>query len=121
MRISSITLPRFFLDRAQGSVFENAAADEFSYDGILRDVVRCERRELLHDVHEDIQIMRAHEFRCQLLGELRDLAQIFCQDARLIVVEGVDVNGRVLFVGRNVLHLALVDRLRARSVRPRER
>ena len=48
MRISSITLPRFFLDRAQGSVFENAAADEFSYDGILRDVVRCERRKLLH-------------------------------------------------------------------------
>ena len=57
--------------------------------------------------------MRAHEFRGQLLGEFRNFAQVFCQDARLIVVEGVDVDGRVLFVRRNVLHLALVDRLRA--------
>ena len=57
--------------------------------------------------------MRAHEFRCQLLGEFRNFAQVFCQDARLIVVERVNVDGRVLFVGRDVLHLALVDRLRA--------
>ena len=69
------------------SIFENTPADEFADNGILRHIARGQRRQLPDDVHENVQSVRAHEFRRQLFRELRNLAQVLGQDARLIVVE----------------------------------
>ena len=106
------------------SIFENTPADEFADNGILRHIARGQRRQLPDDIHENVQSVRAHEFRRQLFRELRNLAQVLGQDARLIVVEGVNVDGGIRLVGGDILHLALIDRARSivsRSVLPRER
>ena len=96
------------------SIFENTPADEFADNRILRHIARGQRRQLPDDIHENVQSVRAHEFRRQLFRELRNLAQVLGQDARLIVVEGVNVDGGIRLVGGNILHLALIDRLRER-------
>ena len=45
----------------------------------------------------------------QIGRELWDLAQVFCQNAQLVIVERVDVDGGVGFVGRDILLFARVD------------
>ena len=49
----------------------------------------------------------------QLGGKLRDLLEILCEDAKLVVVEGVDVDGGVRLIRRDILHLAAINVLRA--------
>ena len=94
------------------SVFKAAAADKFPDDRIARDKRRVERRKLAHDLHQNAEPVRLDEGIVQRVCKLGQLAQVFCEDAQLIVVEGVDVDAGVRLVGRDILHLALVDRLR---------
>lgn len=42
----------------------------------------------------------------QIGRELWDLAQVFCQNAQLVIMERVDVDGGVGFVGRDILLFA---------------
>ena len=49
----------------------------------------------------------------QIGCELWDLTQVFCQNAQFIIMERVDVDGGVGFVGRDIFLLARIDRLSA--------
>ena len=49
----------------------------------------------------------------EIRGELRDLPQVLGENAQLVVVEGIDVDGGVRLVGGDVFLLALVDGLGA--------
>ena len=55
--------------------------------------------------------MGLQEFRCHLLAEAGDLVEVFGQDAGLVVVEGVDVNGGVALVGLDIVDLAAIHAL----------
>ena len=91
------------------SVLENAAADELAHDGVARDIRRIERRQAPHHVHQDGQAVLRNKRVVQIGRELWDLAQVFCQNAQLVIVERVDVDGGVGFVGRDILLFARVD------------
>ena len=49
----------------------------------------------------------------QIGCELWDLTQVFCQNAQFVIMERVDVDGGVGFVGRDIFLLARIDRLSA--------
>jgi len=72
-----------------------------------------QRRQTVDDIHEHRQSVGFDEVRVELLLVLRDFLEVLGENAELVVVEGVDVDGRVRLVGRDVLHLAAVDALRA--------
>ena len=71
-----------------------------------------QRRHALYGLHQIREAVLVDELRRQLLAEAGNLLQILGQNARLIVMEGVDVNGGVVLVGLDIVHLAPIHALR---------
>lgn len=94
-------------------ILKAAAADELSHDGVARDIVRAQRRHGVDNVHQVAQPVLGDKLIVELAVKLGDLLQIPREDARLVVVERVDVDARVRLVRHDVVELAAVDTLGA--------
>ena len=95
------------------SVFVAAPAHELAHDGVVGDIGRVQRWDALRHGHHLRQAVRGKKFVAQLRAEAGNLLHVLHEDARLVVVEAVDMDGGVALIGLDVVLLAAVDALGA--------
>ena len=85
------------------SILVAAAAYKFTDNGIAGNVGRVQRRNSAHHLHQIRQAVLFQIFRRQLLAELGNFVKVLGQNAGLVIVEGVNVDGGVFLIGLDIV------------------